>query len=290
MNWEEEVDKVAGVETPIVTESLFKPKTRMDKKFLTVEEGGTMRTDIPVFVDKSLLKNVPLDTKGKQKVKEANNEMAWMTAVDKAFKEKASAKKEDSNWEKVVDKGLEVFNMIPSTVRGVEEAAAGYLGGMAGAVVSGGYSVGKTLLEHFGKIIADNVAARGDKNYKPQEVDWEANRVEGERLGQKVAKIPFGIFSSGEPETPLGKHLLTPPPLTSGSILHKLSQSLDPRRLVMAPAEAGKEAMDLVNESWGVPKDSFLRHADTTISEFASYILGAKVYKGLRDIVATICF
>ena len=78
MNWEEEVDKVAGVETPIVTESLFKPKTRMDKKFLTVEEGGTMRTDIPVFVDKSLLKNVPLDTKGKQKVKEANNEMAWM--------------------------------------------------------------------------------------------------------------------------------------------------------------------------------------------------------------------
>jgi hypothetical protein len=289
MNWEEEVDKVAGVKTP-TEESIFtKPKTGIDKKFLTVEEGGTMRTDVPVFVDRSQLAGLPpLDSKGKVKVAEAKNEVDWMLAVDKAIKSQSAPKEKSYDWEKTLDKGLEIFNTIPSTIKGINEAVNAYTGGIAGAVVGGTYSIGKSLLEYVGKAIGDNIASKmaGNKNYKPQEVDWEANKTEGERLGQKVAKIPFGIFSSGEPETPLGKALTTPPPMTGGVGLKQLAESLDPRRLISAPAEIAKEAVDLVNESWGVPKDSFLRHADTTISEFASYILGAKVYKGLRDTVA----
>lgn len=169
------------------------------------------------------------------------------------------------------------------TLRGISEAGATFATGIPGFL--GGAAAGLTTAAVTG---AGKATGLGFKDIDPVKA--------GKAVQEGVAN-----YLTFQPVTEFGKQLVTPSKapqlseltfgdLSPNALLNLGSatarQFLDPRRLLTAPAEIAKEALNLPLESWNAP--SGVRYPVEVIGELASYPFTGKGFKGAKSLIKDI--
>ncbi|MFA5037581.1 MAG: hypothetical protein WC479_10460, partial [Candidatus Izemoplasmatales bacterium] len=155
---------------------------------------------------------------------------------------------------------------IVRPVRGVGEAVVDTTAGIVGAGAGAAAGLGMLPIVGTGKLFG---------GFKDVDLG-DAYKAVQEGVANELTKY-------FQPTTEFGQMLMTPPQSTGDLSVKNFLAQIDPRRLITAPGEIGKELIDLPLESMKAPKA--VKYPVETVAEFAAYPAAFKGAKSVKNIV-----
>lgn len=162
---------------------------------------------------------------------------------------------EPSILKKALRVGDKVSRNLKETLHGVGEAVVDTAAGIVGTVGGGLTGLG-------------TLALTGG--------DVEAAKAVQQGVTEQLT-APF------QPTTEFGQHLMTPPEDPNDFSTREFAAKIDPRRLLAAPGEIGREIVQLPLESWNAP--DVVRYPTELVSEFAAYPIAGKAGSFAKAVV-----
>jgi hypothetical protein len=162
--------------------------------------------------------------------------------------------------------GTNVLANIVRPVRGVGEAVVDTTAGIVGAGAGATAGLGMLPIVGAGKLFG---------GFKDVDLG-DAYKAVQEGVANELTKY-------FQPTTEFGQMLMTPPQSTGDLSVKNFLAQIDPRRLITAPGEIGKELIDLPLESMKAPKA--VKYPVETVAEFAAYPAAFKGAKSVKNII-----